>query len=85
MTKTEDEKVKRENILLSVSPEFATMLRDLAQILYPNNEKGSLSRTAEEAIQMLANQSKYQGLLCKIQELRKEAEELKQEVIESQS
>jgi len=74
------EKVKREHILLSLSPEFVRLLRSLKQILYPNDEKGSLSRTAEEAIYALANQTKYQRAIGKLQEGKKEIEELLKEV-----
>lgn len=74
------EKVEREHILLSVSPEFACLLRDLKQILYPNDERGSLSRTAEEAIYNLANQTKYQQAVKKLREGKKEIEDLIQEV-----
>jgi cell shape-determining protein MreC len=74
------DKVERENVLISVSPEFAQLLRDMAQILYPENKYGSLSRTAEEAFQHLAKQAKYQSLLKKIQEVRTEAERLKEDL-----
>lgn len=74
------EKVEREHILLSLSPEFAGILRDLKQILYPNDDWGALSRTAEEAIYQLANQIKYQQAIKKLREGKKEIENLLKEV-----
>jgi hypothetical protein len=78
-------KVERELILLSVSPKFARLLRDLAKILYPDNPKGSLSRTAEDAIRILANQEKYEQAIQKLRETQNEIVGIMEEVKESDS
>jgi len=72
---------EKVNILISIPKKLEEDLRDLAQIIYPDKKRGGLSLTAEDAIILLANQSKYHELLTKYRQLREETEKLKQEIL----